>query len=1281
MAKKERYYEGTTSADTIVKDLAKVLCVGVQDDAIVDTDGTILKRKQLIKELNWDIVYPKPDLNGSLYDENGTAIVVQDKSNLSADEQLAKINQQIFMINNLPHNRTILKTKTTPVAINEIEATDSLGLENDLNKDSIEMYLEIYKPKNIIDLENYNPETEMKGIQPAVTTIQGFKESVSTTGSASINVYEMFEGTDKIQEEPKYKTLDTPIVMSLSGGTTYNNLRSPNNSIGKLYNEIADEFSISIYEQSLNAQILTDVLYGSLEGNKKIIVDKIAAYAGYNYTEKDKISIRINGKNTNTNSTLSFIKTYITKQEYQEKFSIKEYDPATQEGFFLKVEEEDPKNFIIESSNGDLTSKFVYDEAQKILYSNFDIPNAGGSNNPAPFDNLNGYLTISYEYKKEKSTLKQTELVENHHHIFIRIFDKLNENGDGPAKRSSDSHVSEWSKLSWYKDFEEIAVDELDEDPGTDDISKGVVNLPTVTPGLNGSTRIQFWVNTSNDTVSLVVMGNPSLEFGSNKHISSFAYIGRVKSFENSINDTAGNFALATSSTTVPCLSQTNTRIKTDEIKIATLEDGIKVLTAYSEGNEYVFNIDGTNDFNYELTPKVIIFPQDSDGNPDFGTAGELDNKNYEIALPNILGVDKMKITLIEGKYLVPVGSYIGVTYYTNKDIIETSKGALRDGLGNMVEINLPETYGINTATGVTDISMLHTRSKAFFQQHHLMFTTTNEYMKKEQYGKSAYTSEYYADRAKITHGNDGPRGMLKNILIIDTSSLVALDELVINRDHLKEIDEPEETFVYFPISAPYSPLTSGPNSMYGIAIKKDEKLPVPENDAEAVSRAFDDLFINDASLIKKDILLPETGIEGTTIEWLSSDPDHFAIIDSSNELNEYDAITIGDVTQPEYSDTLDNDAEVTLTATISKGDEIVEKTFAIVVKESGVGNDAAVTTDALWIDLPEQTSQVLTLPTEGPNDTTIEWATSDESLISVEGIITRPVNGELDADAILTATVKKGTTQEDMASTEVEFPITVLAWTDSDELAEDYNHLVANDFDVIKNINSSSINIETDLNLVTVLPRGATVTWAASKDINDMNVNAGINPNTGEVVRPGYLDVSTSSTGLTVNLTATLTSKDTVETKTYQFTGLIIIKENKTDADNIYNATTYMTDINELVGFDTINDVEVDNSNKDSIKESFTLPSVPEVDQDALGATFNWYVCDATGESIITSDYILIGTENAVNSSYPITITQPISGEANETVYVKRLTSSQLDGVVDTQEDVYTMTVLAEEA
>ena len=37
-----------------------------------------------------------------------------------------------------------------------------------------------------------------------------------------------------------------------------------------------------------------------------------------------------------------------------------------------------------------------------------------------------------------------------------------------------------------------------------------------------------------------------------------------------------------------------------------------------------------------------------------------------------------------------------------------------------------------------------------------MMFATTEEYMSKVMYGKSSYTGEYYADRIKVTHGNDG---------------------------------------------------------------------------------------------------------------------------------------------------------------------------------------------------------------------------------------------------------------------------------------------------------------------------------------------------------------------------------------------------------------------------------------------------------------------------------------------------------------------------------------------
>ena len=77
-----------------------------------------------------------------------------------------------------------------------------------------------------------------------------------------------------------------------------------------------------------------------------------------------------------------------------------------------------------------------------------------------------------------------------------------------------------------------------------------------------------------------------------------------------------------------------------------------------------------------------------------------------------------------------------------------------------------------------------------------MMFTTTEEYMSKVMYGKSMYTNEYYADRIKVTHGNDGPRGMLNDMLVIDNSSLYPFDELVINKDFEKDPEEYEEPYV-----------------------------------------------------------------------------------------------------------------------------------------------------------------------------------------------------------------------------------------------------------------------------------------------------------------------------------------------------------------------------------------------------------------------------------------------------------------------------------------------------
>ena len=160
------------------------------------------------------------------------------------------------------------------------------------------------------------------------------------------------------------------------------------------------------------------------------------------------------------------------------------------------------------------------------------------------------------------------------------------------------------------------------------------------------------------------------------------------------------------------------------------------------------------------------------------------------------------------------------------------------------------------------------------------MFTTTEEYMTKEMYGKSEYTGEYYSDRIKITHGNDGPRGMLYDTLVIDKSSLVALDELIVNRKYEKDINKSEETYVYFPINAPFSPFSGSPNALYGLAIKKDEKLPPVKDDTEAVERAWGNLYIGKTSNVVEDLILPTELEDGVTVTWESKDSLIVEIVD-----------------------------------------------------------------------------------------------------------------------------------------------------------------------------------------------------------------------------------------------------------------------------------------------------------------------------------------------------------------------------------------------------------------
>ena len=154
------------------------------------------------------------------------------------------------------------------------------------------------------------------------------------------------------------------------------------------------------------------------------------------------------------------------------------------------------------------------------------------------------------------------------------------------------------------------------------------------------------------------------------------------------------------------------------------------------------------------------------------------------------------------------------------------------------------------------------------------MFTSTEEFMEKELYGKSVYTGEYFADRIKVVHGSEGPRGILKGMITVDTSSLYPFDELIVNKDFKKYENEPEELFVYLPVTAPYCPFSNSPNGRHGIGILKEIRYPIPETDEDFVAYAIRELErkYSDLYYVTEDINLIEASEYNVPITWESSD-------------------------------------------------------------------------------------------------------------------------------------------------------------------------------------------------------------------------------------------------------------------------------------------------------------------------------------------------------------------------------------------------------------------------
>jgi hypothetical protein len=255
-----------------------------------------------------------------------------------------------------------------------------------------------------------------------------------------------------------------------------------------------------------------------------------------------------------------------------------------------------------------------------------------------------------------------------------------------------------------------------------------------------------------------------------------------------------------------------------------------------------------------------------------------------------------------------------------------------------------------------------------------------------------------------------------------------------------------------------------------------------------------------------------------TTLE--SCDREIYLTWSSSNE-NIID--TLGNV----YIDE-EKDYTVKLTADIENDGFTSTKSFLLTVPKDELTDEIAVQQafDVLTFEIIRWTnikkSEIysdLALPTEGVSDTLISWSSSNENIISIDGLVTRDVN---DSAVILTAKISKN--GETLYK---EFYLNVKAKKDIDSeiVASDKLWLTVGQ---ILNQNRDSDSIKTELTLYDTGINGSEISWSSS--------NEDIVSTSGAVTR----DIKDRY----VELVATLESGESIDAKAFLLTVMKIVED-----------------------------------------------------------------------------------------------------------------------------------------
>lgn len=305
----------------------------------------------------------------------------------------------------------------------------------------------------------------------------------------------------------------------------------------------------------------------------------------------------------------------------------------------------------------------------------------------------------------------------------------------------------------------------------------------------------------------------------------------------------------------------------------------------------------------------------------------------------------------------------------------------------------------------------------------------------------------------------------------------------------------------------------------------------IPLSVSDADSAAFDLAWLTetrilggnpDAGHITEDLYLPVLGQSGSTITW-TSDKSYIG--------------TDGQVTTPQPHE---GDQTVILEATVLKGSSSLQKTFSLVAR---VLDEDTVREDKSWLsperilngDTLENTALTnvtrdLNLPMAGLYGSAITWTSSEQTVTTTNGTVSRQTYTQGDKEVKLTAAIKKGDVEE-----RAEFTIIVkkLPPTDAELVALDKAWMTDSR---VLNGNSSLDYIITNLNLPANGPEGSAIQWACTPE--------GFIAADGTVTRPAY-PIGTKS----VLLTATISYGVVTNSRQFQ---MVIPKLPQTNAEAV---------------------------------------------------------------------------------------------------------------------------------